>query len=409
MHLEPIDCDIEAGGLGAAAAQAFQWQKAYGEALGAERFISISGAHVDACMYHGLSSLDFVSHLNRLGGRVRVPTTLNAAILDVHQPALYGDDDRVEKQKALTQRYVELGCVPTMTCAPYQRMVRPSVGDHVVWAESNAIVFANSVLGARTDRYGDFADICAALTGRTPELGLHVARNRAATLIIELPSPSTCLPRDIYFGLVGYCVGSQSDGHIPALLGLPADATEDDLKSLGAAAASAGGLAMFHGVGITPEAPDLEIACQDNPRACRAITVREAQLLEIWEGLNTADTGEEIDAICLGAPHFSLAECEQLAQLLSGETKRADVEFFVSVSRETLAQLQTGTAYQTLVNFGVQFVTDTCTYIVPAFKKGARRVMTNSVKWAHYGPANLGLEVRLAGLEACVETGCEGT
>ncbi|MEO0410511.1 MAG: aconitase X catalytic domain-containing protein [Pseudomonadota bacterium] len=406
MRLEPIDREIDAGRFGAAAAQALCWQRSYGEALGAERFIPIVGAHVDACMYHGQSSLDFATHLRSLGGQVRVPTTLNSAVLDVTQPTLYGDTDRIEKQCALTQHYVDLGCLPTMTCAPYQRMVRPSLGDHVVWAESNAIVFANSVLGARTDRYGDFADICAALTGRTPELGLHLERNRAAGLLIELPPPSDSLPRDVYFGLVGYCVGARAGNHIPALIGLPRDTGEDDLKSLGAAAASAGGLAMFHAVGITPEAPDADHACQGEDAQCPAISIGEAELIEIWDSLNAATKGVDIDAICLGAPHFSLTECGQLALLTSGKSKRPDLEFFVSVSRETLEQLKVQSGYETLVEFGVQFTVDTCTYIVPAFKKGAKQVMTNSVKWAHYGPANLGLDVILASLEACVDAAC---
>src|SRR5690606_23148482 len=157
MMLEPLDRALLAGEQGAAARRAMALLVRYGEACGAERFISIQSAHIDGCLYHGPSSIDFVRRFVDQKGSVRVPTTLNVAAVDVTHPGWHcGARGIIAQQKKLTRLHERLGCLPTLTCAPYQRMVRPLRGEHVAWAESNAIVFINSVLSARTDRYGDF-------------------------------------------------------------------------------------------------------------------------------------------------------------------------------------------------------------------------------------------------------------
>ncbi|MDB5674164.1 MAG: uncharacterized protein JWM65_1146, partial [Sphingomonas bacterium] len=167
IDLEPIDQALLDGAHGEASARAMAILMRYGQAADATRFVSIQSAHIDGCLYHGPSSIDFVRRFVDLGGRVRVPTTLNVAAVDVTHPEWHcGPAELIPVQSELTDLHEQLGCIPTLTCAPYQRMLRPTLGEHVAWAESNAIVFANSVLGARTDRYGDFADLCAALTGR---------------------------------------------------------------------------------------------------------------------------------------------------------------------------------------------------------------------------------------------------
>ena len=225
-------------------------------AMGAEALRPITGAHIDSCLYHGQAGLDFVRVLVDGGARVAVPSTLNVSSLDLLHPDLYRGDDRTrDAAAALMDAYVALGCRPTWTCAPYQREVRPGLGEHVAWAESNAIVFANSVLGARTHRYGDFIDIAAAITARVPDAGLHLDVNRRATKVVDVGGlPAALLATDVAFTVIGYVVGRDCGSEIPAIVGLPATTTEDQLKALGATAASSGSLAMFHAVGITPEA-----------------------------------------------------------------------------------------------------------------------------------------------------------
>ncbi|MEO8322711.1 MAG: aconitase X, partial [Actinomycetota bacterium] len=171
----------------------------------AERLIDISGAHIDSCLFHGIAGLDFAERLASAGGRVAVPTTLNVSSLDLLHPDLYrGDDATRIHARRLMDAYVAMGCKPTWTCAPYQLRKRPAFGEHIAWAESNAIVFANSVLGARTDRYGDFIDICAAITGRAPEAGLHLDANRRGTVLFTLDDVTAdLLDEEVLYPVLG--------------------------------------------------------------------------------------------------------------------------------------------------------------------------------------------------------------
>ena len=224
------------------------------EALGAEELLDISAAHVDSCLYHGRAPLDFAERLAADGATVVVPTTLNVSSLDLLHPDLYrGDPEEGLLARRLMDAYVGMGCRPTWTCAPYQLEERPAFGEQIAWAESNAIAFANSVLGARTDRYGDFVDICAAVTGRAPAAGLHLDENRRATVVFRLGGlapelyTSSLLPH-----VLGTLIGAVVGNRVPVIDGLPDPPGEDWLKALGAAAASAGSVGMFHVVGATP-------------------------------------------------------------------------------------------------------------------------------------------------------------
>src|SRR3974390_3474252 len=189
MALELSDFEAElAGGVhGAAAAFAMRLLIRFGEAVEARSFIAIEQAHVDGCLYLGRASLDFVERMAALGGQVRVPTSLNVGSLDLIHPELFRGSDEVRANGArLMQAHVDLGCAPTFTCPPYQSLFRPRLGAQIAWGESNAIVFANSVIGARTNRYGDFIDLCCAMTGRAPEYGLHLTKNRFARAIVHI-------------------------------------------------------------------------------------------------------------------------------------------------------------------------------------------------------------------------------
>jgi hypothetical protein len=406
MELEPIDQMLLDGDYGKASAHAMSLLVKYGAVFGAERFISIDSAHIDGCLYHGPSSIDFVRSFVDLGGRVRVPTTLNVAAVDVVHPGWHqGSPNLLSEQALLTSLHEDLGCIPTLTCAPYQRMLRPRCGDHIAWAESNAIAFANSVLGARTDRYGDFTDLCAALTGRVPYVGLHRPENRRATLVVRAPAIEvTGLARDLYFAAMGYVLGSRSADNVPAMVGLPADASEDELKAIGACAASAGAIALFHAVGITPEANTLSEAIGDADAAPAEITVTADDLREAIRSLCPLEDGEAIAALCLGTPHFSISEFENLARVVNGRRAAPGVEVYVSTSREIAAHVETAPALAPVLEFGANLVVDTCTYLAPVVRETTGAIVTNSGKWAHYGPGNLGRRVGLMSLEDCVRS-----
>ncbi|QEH79256.1 DUF521 domain-containing protein [Sphingomonas sp. C8-2] len=406
MQLESIDQALLDGAFGAASAHAMRLLVRYGEVFEADRFISIESAHIDGCLYHGPSSIDFVRRFVDLGGRVRVPTTLNVAAVDVVHPGWHqGPPDLLSEQALLTALHEELGCVATLTCAPYQRMLRPGLGDHIAWAESNAIAFANSVLGARTDRYGDFTDLCAALTGRVPYVGLHRPENRRATLVVQAPAiDATGLARDLYFAAMGYVLGARSAGHVPAIVGLPPDASEDELKALGASAASAGAIALFHAVGITPEAATLSQATGGADAEAATIAISGEELRAAVRSLCPLLAGERIAAVCLGTPHFSIAEFEHLARIVDGRRASVDVEVYVSTSREIAAHVERTPELGPVLSFGAKLVVDTCTYLAPVVRETTGAIVTNSGKWAHYGPGNLGRRVGLMTLEQCVRS-----
>jgi predicted aconitase len=410
LFLEPRDLEMLDGKHGAAIQFAMKLVVQYAQMLEAKDLISVVGAHIDGCLYHGQASLDFAERLVQLGGKVLVPTTLNVASLDRLHPNLYRGDAAIALQaRALMDAYEALGCTATWTCAPYQLPNRPKLGEQIAWAESNAIVFANSVLGARTNRYGDFLDICAAITGRVPNVGLHKTENRRGQIVFSLePTSSAWLEDSILCTLLGLIIGQTSGSSIPVLLGLPTNTSEDDLKALGATAASSGRVAMFHAVGITPEAPSLEMALQDQAPE-RTIFVTDTDLQRAQNQLNTLAIGAKLTAISLGTPHFSLSEFAQLVPLLTGLQCHPSLEFLVSTNRSTLVELEQNGWYLELQRFGVQIVVDTCTYITPILRQASGAVMTNSGKWAHYAPANLGVTVAFGSLQDCVRSAVQGS
>ena len=403
------------GEAGPAAAFAMQVLTRFADAVGAPSLLDITRAHIDGCLYHGQVSLDFVERLVAGGGRVRVPTSLNVGAVDLIHPELVQlkSKERTAGQR-LMEAHQELGCQPSFTCAPYQTQFRPSFGEQIAWGESNAIVFANSVIGARTNRYGDFIDLCCAITGRAPAWGLHLEENRRAQLLFVLSGfpPSWQWTDALAVGL-GLLVGARCSDRIPAIAGLPLSAEstgilEGYLKALGAAAASSGAVALFHAVGVTPEAPTLDAAF-DGRRPEETIEITPAALRSVLQRLSTVPEGSPLSAVCLGTPHCSRAEWDRLLPML--RAARADgrgVPVYVNTGRATLADLERDGALADLDALNLVVVTDTCTYLTPILRKLDGAIMTNSGKWAYYGPGNLGVEVAFGDVEDCIASAAAG-
>ena len=391
------------GHNGGAAAFAMRLIIKVAGAMRAKRLIDITSAHIDGCLYHGDAGLDFAERLANGGGRVVVPTTLNVATLDRLHPELFRGDDRLrERGGRLMDAYESMGCRPTWTCAPYQLALRPGRGEQVAWAESNAIVFVNSVLGARTDRYGDFIDICAALTGRVPDAGLHRTENRLGEVVYRLTNiPPRLIDDAVLYPVLGHLIGFDCGTSIPVIVGLPPDsADEDRLKALGAGAASSGSVALFHAVGITPEAPTLADAL-GGVAPKREVAVDAAALRHAWEDLSTT-MGGRLSSVHLGTPHASLAEFERLAQLVAGRRFSPQVDVFVNTGRDVLREADEAGLTEPLLAAGGEIVTDTCTYITPIMRRTDGVVMTDSAKWAYYAPSNLGVDVAFGSMADCI-------
>jgi len=286
-------------------------------------------------------------------------------------------------------------------------LARPRFGEQVAWGESNAIVFANSVIGARTARYGDFVDLCCAITGRAPAWSLHLDEHRLGRVLFRLSGfPASLVAGDGLFVAVGLIVGAACGPHVPVIAGLPDPGGEDRLKALGAAAASSGSVAMFHAMGLTPEAPDLATALGGRePLASFEVTQEDVRAA--LAHLSSVPDGTPLTAVCLGTPHFSSAEWRRLAAALANAGPcRTPIN--VNTARETLRQLQADPGFARLLANGVTPVIDTCTYITPILQEAGGAVMTNSGKWAHYAPSNLGVEVAFGELEACVASALAG-
>lgn len=398
-----------AGAYGEGVALAMRVIVGLGRISGAPRLVEITSAHVDSCLYHGRVSLDFADRLVGLGASVRVPTTLNVGSVDLLHPGLVRSETAQQRQtlaggRRLMSAYLELGCTATWTCAPYQLPGRPALDEHVAWAESNAVVFANSVLGARTDRYGDFVDICAAITGLAPYAGLQTEDARRGTVVFDCrPLGHAFLASELAYPLLGHHVGSLAGAENPVLVGLPGDVGEDSLKALGAAAASSGEVALFHAVGVTPEAPTLERALH-GLAPLRAHEVTLPTMRATRAELSTFGSGR-LDAVSIGTPHASYAECESLAGLLrDGPPIHDGVAFYLSTGRATRARAERSGVLQVIESAGVTVVVDTCTYVTSILSPAARRVMTNSAKWAYYAPGNIDVAVVLGSTRECVES-----
>ena len=375
--------------------------------LGARRLLPIASAHIDGCLYHGDSGVEFARRLAGEGARVAVPTTLNVGALDlIHPEGVRADPDRRAMIKAQMDAYVAMGCAPTWTCAPYQAGHRPAAGTDVAWGESNAVAFCNSVLGARTNRYGDFLDICCALTARAPDAGLHRPENRRARVVIETAALSSALrDADALYPALGAWLGAELGETVAVIDGLPANLAEDRLKALGAAAASEGAVGLFHVAGSTPEAPDVDAALGGLPPE-RTIALTPAMIRAARDALSTA-AGDQLDAVALGSPHFSLLEFAAFERLRAGQ--RFAVPVYICTGRGVLAELEAAGGDEGMRAAGVVIVADTCVVVTPILPAGGGVVMTSSGKFAHYTPANTGYEVVYGGLADCVESAIKGS
>ncbi len=378
------------------------------EVADAEELLDISGAHIDSTVYIGEAGLEFAERLASLGAKVTVPTTLNVSGLDEHHWKEWTvPTDWARQAHRQMVAYQSMGTIPTWTCAPYQVANKPSFGQQIAWGESNAIVFANSVIGARTERYPDLFDICCAITGRAPAIGLHLTKNRAGQLLFRLVDVSESLQRsDDFYPVLGNLIGKLTLDKIPVIDGMSIVPDEDQLKAFGAGAASSGGVALFHMVGITPEAPTLEEAFQGK-EPTQSIEVNMNLLRESRRELTHTDN-DELHLVVLGSPHFSLAEFKRLAPLVEGKRKHPDVKFLVTSSRAMTLLAQQAGFLQTLEAFGAQLTVDTCILTSPMLPAEIQNLMTNSAKFAYYSPGLLNKKIAFGSLEDCVNSAVAG-
>ncbi len=408
IRLSKYDKSVLNGEHGPAAKFAMKIIIRMAEVYDANRLMDIDAAHIDSSLYMGDATLEFAEHLVSLGARVVVPSTLNVSGVDEHGWRAWSvPPDWAEKARRQMAAYVTMGCVPTWTCAPYQTEHRPHFGQQIAWGESNAIAFANSVIGARTERYPDLLDICAAITGRVPAVGYHLEENRRGQIHMPLVDvPRQLQEDDGLYPVLGHLVGKVAQDKVPVLTGFEVSPIEDQLKAFGAAAASSGTVGLYHVVGITPEAPTIAAAFHGSEPE-RVVDVTMKTLRAARAELSTAE-GEKLDMVVLGSPHFSLSEFQRLAPLLEGRGKAPQVEFLITSSRAMTTLAEKTGSLETLKQFGGRITLDTCILTTPMLPDEIRILMTNSAKYAYYAPGMLNTQVVFGSLEDCVRSAVEG-
>jgi hypothetical protein len=375
--------------------------------MGAQALRPISFAHLDACFYTGQAHVDFARFLIDNGAELRVPAWTNNGVVSLADPTLRPeseDPQAVGGAAELMRLYQALGASPTWTCAPYQHPGGPSFGDHIAVGESNAVAYYNSVVGARTNKYGDYLDVACALTGLAPDAGLHRDENRRAALLLDCRGlPGAWRSQDVFAHLVGYHAGRLSGRRIPVIAGLPPATSKDAQKAISSAVAASGGVELWHGAGVTPEAPDISAVFAGGET--HRFTADD--LARAHRDLSTARDGP-LDAVALGTPHFSPTEFAELVRLLAGRKVKAGLPFLVSTSRVVRDLARARGWIAELERAGVEVPVDVCTYYSPRVRGLRGRVMTNAAKWAYYAPGMLQVEVAFGSLKECVESAVRG-
>lgn len=387
-----------------------------GRIYGAPDLVPVTHVQIAGVSYKNLgdAGVQFLNEWADQGATVRVPTTLNPAGMELDRWQEMGiQPSFAEPQLSAIDAFVKMGVTPTMSCTPYLFPgYVPRRGDHLAWAESSAVVFANSILGARSNREGGPSALAAAIVGRTPRYGYHLDDERRADVVVEV----RCPVRDIAdFGALSYVVGKQVGNAClwfadlaQWLPPLPADITQggaagDRLKTLGAGLAAYGAVALFHVAGYTPEAADFGETLL-KPAARRVIV----DSLDPGYQVMDADPGlRQIDLVTIGCPHASLSEIEQIAGMLQGQ--RLATQLWVTTARITRDRARKAGWVQAIEAAGGQVVADTCAVVAPMRSIGITTMATNAGKMACYAPAHSKVKMRYGSLEQCVEAAVTGT
>jgi len=386
MELTSEEKDMLEGKHGNAVRKSMEILVALGNIFGAKQLIDVASVQIAGVSYHNLgeAGLGYLSELAR-DGKVRVLTTLNPAGMDMENWKNLGiSPDFAEKQERVIDAFKKMGVITTCTCTPYFIGNNPRFGEHVSWSESSAVCYANSVLGLKTNREGGPSALASALTGKTPEFGMHLDENRQAEIAVNVSADIKTVPD---FGALGYAIGKKIGKNVPLIKGIKNAGTEE-LKSFCASIATYGGTALFHMEGITPNqtaepGESVDIAQQD-------IDGAKAEL-------NDAD---EIDLVGIGCPHLSLKEVSEVARMLEG--KKVNKEVWICVARP-IKRIADQMGYTKIIeDSGAKFACDTCMAVAP-LKGRFRGLATDSAKGCFYGRGKNSFKTKFATIPELIE------
>jgi predicted aconitase len=393
MRLTQEEQDMLNGKYGNATRKSMEILTTLGEIFDAECMVDVSGVQIAGVSYDNLgeAGLEFLNEMAE-DGKVRVLTTLNPAGMDRENwKALGIDEEFAKNQNRVIDAFAKMGIITTCSCTPYLIGNTPHYGQHLAWAESSAVCYCNSVIGARTNREGGPSALAAALTGKTPKYGYHLDENRYGQLLVKIGSP---IKGTDEFGVLGKIIGDRLvkiGKKIPYLTGIPS-ATIEELKSFCASIATYGGTALFHIEGITPEyikypKPSdniFEITQEDLKKA-------RSELI---------DDDIEIDFVSIGCPHASIHEIAEIAHLLEG--KKVKKEFWITTARPTKRIADEAGYSKQIEEAGAKFAADTCCVVAP-IKGRFKGIMVDSAKACYYGRAKNKFKVKIGTIKECIE------
>ena len=366
-----------------------------GEIFGAESLIDVGSVQVAGVSYHNLgdAGLEFLEELAK-DGRVKVLTTLNPAGMDLENWQQLGiSPEFAEKQNLVIKAFEKMGILISCTCTPYLIGNLPLYGEHVAWSESSAVTFANSVLGARTNREGGPSALAAAFVGKTPNYGLHLDENRIPDIHVQVNTELTKLSD---WGALGYAIGKKAENKIPYITGIKA-AQLDDLKSFCASVVTYGAKPLFYMKGVTPGA-------EQQPQLKDKVIIEKSDIKNAYDNIN--DEVSDIELVCVGCPHCSIKEISEIAELVKGRQVAEGTEFWVATSRSA-KQLADKRGYtQVIEQAGGKFACDTCMAVAP-LKGRFKSLATTSAKGCFYSRQNL-MKTKMGSLKECVDAAVTG-
>jgi len=382
VYLTKEEERIYDGELGWAYEKAIKILVKLGEIFGATRLIPIWSAHISGVSYKTLgdAGTEFLKEIVKAGGKVKVKSTLNPSSFDPERADIMGIPAGYRvKQLEILDLYGKMGIEVTLTCTPYY-IRRPLRGSHLAWAESSAVVYANSVLGAWTNREGGPSALAAAIIGKTPNYGVHVPENRVANVLVDVKAE---LKSEMEFGALGFYVGKLLRGEVPYFKGV--EGGENHLKQLGAALASSGMTSIFR-------------LGNSAPKGLERISVDEQDIKKSISELST--TSDKPDLVFVGCPHCSLEEIRQIANLVRNRKIRDDVRFWVCTSR--FVRDRSRKYVKVIEAAGGRVLCGTCIVVTWLQELGIERLMTNSAKTAYYVPIFNRVEAALAPISECI-------
>ena len=395
MQLTKREQKMLDGAEGYAVRKSMEILVALGDIYGAKSLIKVGSVQVAGVSYSNLgdAGLEFLNELAK-DGKVKVLTTLNPAGMDLENWRSLGiSPEFAEKQNLVIDAFRRMGILVSCTCTPYLIGNLPLFGEHLAWSESSAVTFANSVIGARTNKEGGPSALAAAFVGKTPCYGLHLDENRVPDVHVQVKAELTKLSD---WGALGYAIGKKAENKIPYITGIET-ADLDSLKSFCASVVTYGAKPLFYIKGVTPA------ACQQK-QPKENVIVEQADIKEAYASIN--DQVSDIELVCVGCPHCSINEIAKVAELLDGKRVAEGTEFWVATSRMT-KQLADKRGYTPSIEAaGAKFACDTCMAVAP-LKGRFKSLATTSAKGCYYSRQN-GMKTKMGSIEECVEAAVTG-